>query len=115
MISSQRRDTRSPLMRRVLVGSCGKSTCAPPGRTMDRRAHTASPVRLTADLPDREAVETLGRLRMDSDIGDTGRTRATIGPGHHRVDGVLGALEDRLDPPVPQVADPAVDPALRGH
>ena len=56
---------------------------------------------------DLEAVEPLGILPIDVDLPDIGPFRTPATPVDHLFHGVLGPLEDRLDPAIVEVPHPA--------
>lgn len=64
---------------------------------------------LEARLADFEAGEALGSLVEDLDALDAGSSRSFTAKGHHRLDRLLFAFEDRLDRAVGAIPDPTGD------
>src|SRR5918996_633281 len=65
-------------------------------------------------VPDLEPLEPFGILGDRLDVGNGGPARPRAAPLHHGLDGVRGALEHRLDPPVREVADPPAKASAPG-
>jgi hypothetical protein len=66
-------------------------------------------------LPDPERVEAFGWFGLDLNVVDRGVTGAVTGPLHQAADVLGRSLEDRFDPAVGQVADPAGHAVLLGQ